>query len=99
MPRSALWLVLLLAGCSPPPEEAALDGCKGAYDRFMRWQSLHGRRPETPAEEAEIVLPGRLDPWGVLYVLEVSDDGHAVIWSNGPDKRPDTGDDIRYPPE
>ncbi len=91
--------VALLSACARSPDEAALDGCKGVYDRYMRWTQKHQRRPEEPAELDEVNLPKRPDPWGTRYVVEVDPDTNVVVWSNGPDRKPDTADDIRYPPE
>jgi hypothetical protein len=41
-----------------------------------------------------------LDPWGELFQYRVIDRKRKVfeIWSYGPDKNPDTEDDVRYPP-
>ncbi len=92
-----LLTVALLAACSRSPDEAAHDGCKGVYDRYMRWTQKHQRRPETPTEIKEVTpKPG---PWGTAYFVEVAQDTSVVVWSNGPDRKPDTADDIRYPQE
>jgi type II secretory pathway pseudopilin PulG len=37
------------------------------------------------------------DPWGKPWRIECSDD-HVSVSSNGPDRTPETGDDIRVPP-
>jgi hypothetical protein len=98
---SRLTLFLLaaaLAACSgETPEEKARDACKGAYDRYQRWLGKHSKHPETDEEIAEILPPGRLDPWGSRYEMDIEDRLQPRFWSNGPDRTPNTDDDICFP--
>lgn len=97
----ATLLMLLAFACARDDPATRLrkanERCKARYDIYQRWITGRGRLPETDAERAEAEGGGELDPWGHPYVFEV-EGGPLVVWSNGPDGLPETGDDIRYPP-
>ena len=88
----------MLAACGEQdPVETAREGCKARYDNVQRWLIRHSRTPETPEEQADAMRRTEKDPWGKAYRIEQIG-ADIVIWSHGPDRRPDNADDISFPP-
>ena len=87
-------------------ERIALAKCREYHDAVFMWRMFRGgalpssldelRAPLDPADTRDFVrlVP---DPWGQPYRLEASAEEIRVV-SNGPDRRPDTADDICYEP-
>lgn len=92
-------LLVLLPACGKKAEthvERATRSCRTHYDILMRWVTGHGRLPETDEDLARAAQIRGPDPWGGRYVIET--EGQVRIWSKGPDREPETEDDIAYPP-
>jgi len=85
---------------------AAFAKCREYHDAVHMWRMFRGGafpnsldELETPLDPADTKNFVHLDPdpWGQRYRL--ADDGEDVrIISNGPDRQPDTDDDICYEP-
>jgi len=84
----------------------ALAKCREYHDAVHMWRLFRGGAFPSSLDELEAPLDPadtngfvRLDPdpWGQRYRL--ADNGEDVrIFSNGPDREADTGDDICYEP-
>jgi hypothetical protein len=96
---AAVLLLFSLVACREGPSsdvDRARAGCRARYDAFQRWVTGQGKFPETEEEWAQ--ARGReKDPWGRPYDVEV-EGGTVRVWSDGPDREPDTSDDLCYPP-
>lgn len=89
-------------------QRIALTKCREYHDAVFMWRMVRGGALPNSLEELEAPLDPadrrdfvRLvpDPWGQAYRLEVATDEVRVV-SSGPDREPDTADDICYePPE
>jgi len=89
-------VLLCACGAKGDPQETARRGCKARYDNIQRWVIRYGREP-TAEELAAAAVRTEKDPWGRAYVME-SYHGQILVWSPGPDGKPDNADDISYPP-
>lgn len=84
----------------------ALAKCREYYDAVHMWRLFRGgalpasldelEAPLDPADTKDFVHLDP-DPWGQAYRLEANAEDVRVV-SNGPDREPDTGDDICYEP-
>jgi len=92
-----LVLLLTLCACSQDPATAALEGCRGRYGSLWRMQLRGDALPKDSKELAVLMIPEGKDPWGNDYYPEIDLAG-IVVWSWGPDGKPETDDDICYPP-
>jgi prepilin-type N-terminal cleavage/methylation domain-containing protein len=87
--------------------DIALTKCRQYHDKVIAWRMITrtARVPES-LEELEVPLhPGEPDflrmvedPWGSQFRLEREEGRIFRIWSNGPDGREGTEDDLCYEP-
>jgi len=103
-PSLKRWMPALLliagAGCSrQSPPDLALEQCKAHYDILMRYVTGHMDVPQTPEGllKAAEIGAGDKDPWGRRYAV-TNQAGHLRVWSDGPDRKTNTEDDLCYPP-
>ncbi|MHC4934021.1 MAG: prepilin-type N-terminal cleavage/methylation domain-containing protein, partial [Planctomycetota bacterium] len=87
--------------------DLALAKCRHYHDKVVAWRLIKraSRLPDSLEELAVPLRPGepdfvriRKDPWGSRFRLEHERGWVFRIWSNGPDGREGTADDICYEP-
>ena len=87
-----------------PKRSVARVKCKEYYDAARFWRVIKKSYPRTLAEMEAPIRDGddekyveiEKDPWGHAYTIEF-EDGKPRIRSPGPDGKPRTPDDIKYP--